>query len=83
MQRQHNQQISQNTVPRVGGDGLRFLRHLAVDAGPALVTLAGELLLHIQDVDVVQVAADVEARSTDTSVELDVEETRVEVQVGP
>lgn len=60
-----------------------YLGHLTVDARPALVTLTGELLLHVQDIVVVEVAADVETRPTDALVEADVEEARVEVQVSP
>lgn len=79
IQRQNHQQVSQDTVARVGCEGLRFLRHLTVDACPALITLAGELLLHVQDIKVVLVAADMEARTTDALVELDVEESWVEM----
>lgn len=67
----------------MGRDWLCYLGHLTVDARPALVTLTGELVLHVQDVVVVEVAADVEAWSSDAVVEADVEEARVEVQVGP
>lgn len=67
----------------MGRDRLCYLRNFTVDSCPALVTLTGELLLHVQDIVVVEVAADVEAWSTDAVVEADVEEARVEVQVGP
>lgn len=55
------------------------LGHLAVDTCPALVALTGELVLHVQDVVVVEVAADVEAGAPGRWVAVDVEEARVQV----
>lgn len=59
----------------------RGLGHLAVNARPTLVALAGELVLHVQDVVVVEVAADVEAGPPRGRVPVDVEVARVQVQV--
>lgn len=67
---------------RMGGAG-RGLGHLAVNARPTLVALAGELVLHVQDVVVVEVAADVEAGAPRGRVPVDVEVARVQVQVRP
>lgn len=76
---------------RQGGGGLKWgrrritgrsLGHLAVNTRPALIALAGELLLHVQDVVVVEVPADVEAGAPGCRVEVDVEEARVQVQVS-
>lgn len=60
----------------------RGLWHLAVNTSPALVALAGELVLHVQDVVVVEVTADVEARARWRGVASDGEESRVQVQVS-
>lgn len=59
----------------------RGLGHLAVNARPTLVALAGELVLHVQDVVVVEVATDVEAGPLRGRVPVDVEVARVQVQV--
>ena len=93
MQGEEEQDVPQQAgVPggRRGGGGPegwgrragRSLGHLAVNARPALVALAGELLLHVQDVVVVEVAADVETGAAGRRVAVDVEEARVQVQVG-
>lgn len=60
----------------------RNLGHLAVNAGPTLVALAGELVLHVQDVVVVEVTTDVEVGAPGRQVAVDVEEAWVQVQVG-
>ena len=62
--------------------GVWSLGHLTVNTCPALVALAGELVLHVQDVVVVEVSADVEARASGCWVSVDVEETWVQVQVS-
>lgn len=56
--------------------------HLAVDARPALVALAGEFVLHVQDVMVVEVAADMKIGAPGRWVAVDVEEAGVQVQVS-
>lgn len=80
--RQEDQQLSHKAVW-----GARLQRcclgHLAVDPCPALVALTGELVLHVQNVVVVEVAADMEAWPPRPGVAVDVEEARVEMQVGP
>lgn len=58
------------------------LGYLTVHTCPALVALTGELVLHVQDVVVVEVAAHVEVRAAWRRVAVDVEEPRVQVQVG-
>lgn len=92
MEGQEEQDISQQAVlsgVRQRDSGLRWgrrrgwsLGHLAVNTCPALVALAGELVLHVQDVVVVEVAADVEAGAPGRRVAVDVEEAWVQVQVG-
>lgn len=62
--------------------GGQYLGNLAVNTCPALIALAGELMLHVQDVVVVEVAADVEAGASGSRVAVDVEEARVQVQVS-
>lgn len=56
-------------------DGGRSLRHLTVNPRPALVALAGELVLHVEDIVVVEVSADVKKRASGRRVSTDVEET--------
>lgn len=56
----------------------RGLGHLAGHASPALVALTGELVPHVQDVVVVEVAAEVEAPAPG-----DGEVAGVEVQLRP
>lgn len=58
------------------------LGHLTVNTCPTLVALAGELVPHVQDVVVVQVAADMEAGAPGCGVAVNVEEAWVEVQVS-
>lgn len=93
MEGQEEQDVSQQAgLPggRQGDGGLKWWRrrtgwslgHLAVNTCPALVALAGELLLHVQDVVVVEVTADVEAGAPGRRVAVDVKETRVQVQVS-
>lgn len=91
MDGQEKQDISQQAVlvgvrhwdGRLRWDrGRQSLGHLAVNTCPALVTLTGELVLHIQDVVVVEVTADVEAGALGCRVTADVEEARVQVQVS-
>lgn len=93
MERQEEQDISQQAVlsgvrqrngrlrrgRRCRGRGLG---HLAVNTCPALVALAGELVLHVQDVVVVEVTANVEAGAPGRRVAVDVEEAWVQVQVS-
>lgn len=92
MEGQEEQGISQQAVlqgRRQGGGRLRrrqrrrrSLGHLTVNASPALVALAGELVLHVQDVVVVEVPADLEAGASGRRVAVDVEVARVQVQVS-
>ncbi len=58
------------------------LGHLAVNTRPALVALTCKLVLHIQDVVIVEVSADVKSRTSGCRVVMDVEEARVQVQVS-
>lgn len=60
----------------------RCLRHLAVDPRPALVALTAELLLHVQDVVMVEVSTDVEAPPPGGGIMVDAEEEWVQVQVS-
>ncbi|TNN52128.1 hypothetical protein EYF80_037667 [Liparis tanakae] len=83
--RQQHRELSQQAVlrgPRRRRKRRRSLWHLAVDARPALVALAGELVLHVQDVVAVEVASDVEAGAPGGRrvAAPDVEEVRVQVQ---
>lgn len=58
------------------------LGHLTVNACPALVALAGELVLHVQDVVVVEVTADMETKAHGCRAAMDAEEAWVQVQVS-
>lgn len=59
------------------------LGDLTVNSCPALVALAGELVLHVQDVMVVEVTTDTEAgASPGHRVTVDLKEAWVEVQVS-
>lgn len=58
------------------------LGHLTVNTCPTLVTLAGELVLHVKDVKVVEVTADMEVGSPGCWVAVDVKEARIQVQVS-
>lgn len=67
----------------LGDGGLRqSLGHLTVNTCPTLITLAGELVLHVQDVVVVEVTADMEARTFGCRIEVNMEEAWVQVQIG-
>lgn len=68
----------EKTTRRTGGS----LGHLTVNPCPAFVALTGELLLHGQNVVMVEVTADVEAPSLQGRVMADVEKVWVKVQVG-
>ena len=89
VQGQDHQDVSEQTVVPGVGHVLhrrrrkrRRLGHLTVNPRPALVALAGELVFHVQDVVVVQMATDVEARASQARVAADAEEPGVEVEVG-
>lgn len=60
----------------------RCLWHLAVHTSPTLVALAGKLVLHVQDVVVVQVPADMEAAARGCQVTVDLKVAWVQVQVS-
>lgn len=60
----------------------RHLGDLAVNSSPALVTLTGELVLHVQDIVVVEVSPDVESGAPGCWVVMNVKKARVEVQVN-
>ncbi|KAL7858139.1 hypothetical protein AOLI_G00182410 [Acnodon oligacanthus] len=82
MKRQHEQQFCQKIVLCAGRQRVCQLWHLAVDTRPALVTLAGELMLHVQNVVVVEVSTHVEAWSAGSSVELNVKEEWVQMETA-
>lgn len=60
----------------------RDLGDLTVNSGPALVALAGELVLHVQDIVVVEVTYDMETGAPAFRVVANVKKARVEVQVN-
>lgn len=68
----------EKTTRRTG----RSLGHLTVNPCPTFVALTGELLLHGQNVIMVEVTADMEAPSLQGWVMADVEKVWVKVQVG-
>lgn len=82
MKGQHEQQLSQETLLWSGSQWVDKLGHFTVDARPALVTLAGEFVLHAQYIVVVEVSAHMEAWATGSSVEVNVKGAGVQVQVG-